>query len=558
MQTSFESGSLPRLRRLAEGIQRLKFLEERERLEGSLIDFFAGAWPHIDPAPYSPNWHLDAIAEHLEAVSFGEIKRLVINIPPRHAKTLLASVAWNAWTWAQEPDAEYPLIGPQVKFLCLSYGGQLILDIATTTRRLIQSKWYRDRWGDRVNLQADQEAKHKFDTTAGGTRISSSFGGAVLGRGGDIKLIDDPHKLDEVESEDVRNSVIQEYDETLKSRVTDPKNTAEVLIMHRVHSEDLTRHFLKDGDCVHLMLPAEFDPARRCVTALNWIDPRKKEGELLWGDKWGKEELAPFKRLPYLWAGQYQQEPTPRGGGIIKSEMWMPWPAADYPQCELILGSLDTASTEKEENDASALTIWGVFRDTGGFPKAILLYAWEGRVEMHDLVTLVGLMCSIDQRSEDEIMKATELYNRGSIQVDSIARMPVDKLLVENKNNGISVAHELRRLFGNMGNFSVELVDPKQWGDKVSRLTACEPMFADEMIYAPVAQHGDEIDWVERVIDNVALCPKTTKWDTPDSVSMALRYLRQTGALLKRDEQARETLEQSMHRGRSEQWVPYG
>jgi len=556
---SLETTSPERLKNLALAMSRLRFLEERERLEGSLIEFFAAAWSNIDPAPYAPNWHLDAIAEHLEAVSFGEIKRLVVNIPPRHAKTLLAGVAWNAWTWAQEPDPDFPLIGPQVKFLCLSYGNQLSLDTATTARRLIQSEWYLKRWGDRVALRGDQEAKQKFDTLAGGTRISSSFGGAVLGRGGDIRIIDDPHKVDEAESEEVRASVIQEYDETLKARVTDPKNTAEVLIMHRVHSEDLTRHFTKDGDCVHLMLPAEFDPGRRCVTALDWKDPRKKEGELIWPEKWGKEELAPFKRIPYLWAGQYQQEPTPRGGGIIKSESWMPWPAAEYPQCELILGSLDTASTAKEENDASALTIWGIFRDAGGFPKVILLYAWEGRLEIHDLVMLVGFLCSIDSRTEDQIMQATELYNRGAIQVDQIARMPVDKLLVENKNNGISVAHELRRLFGNMGNFSVELVDPKQWGDKVARLTACEPMFADEMVYAPVPPQGtDEIEWVERVIDNVALCPKTTKWDTPDSVSMALRYLRQTGALLKRDEQARETLEETTFRGRSEGWVPYG
>src|SRR5262249_39843109 len=140
---------------------------------------------------------------------------------------------------------------------------------------------------------------------------------------------------------------------------------------------------------------------------------------------------------------------------------------------------------------------------------------WEGRLEMHDLVTLVGMLCSIDPRSDADVMHATELYNRGDIQVGQIARMPVDKLLVENKNNGISVAHELGRLFGNQGNFSVELVDPKQWGDKVARLTAIEPMFADDMVYAPT-----EREWASRVIDNVALAPKTTKWDTPDSVTM--------------------------------------
>jgi phage terminase large subunit-like protein len=283
------------------------------------------------------------------------------------------------------------------------------------------------------------------------------------------------------------------------------------------------------------MLPAEYEASRKCTTALGWEDPRTEEGELLWPEKWGKDELKPFKRLTYLWSGQYQQSPTPRGGGIIKAESWQVWPSATYPQCELVLGSLDTASTEKEQNDASALTIWGIFRDGQGSPKAILLYAWEGRLEINDLVILVGLLCSVEKRPDSEYQKALALFNRGDEQTDTLYRVPVDRLLVENKNTGISVAHELIRLFGHSGNFAVELIDPKQFGDKVARIIACEPMFADEMVYAP------DRAFAERVINNVAAVPKTSKWDTPDSVSQALLYMRKTGLLLRKDEQARAT-----------------
>jgi hypothetical protein len=167
--------------------------KRRLELEESLSKFFREAWPHFDPAPYTHGWHIDAIAEHLEAVTRGQIRKLLINVPPRHTKTLLVSVAWPAWIWARHVTG--PLSGPQVKFLCLSYGDQLALDNATVMRRLLDSEWYRGYWGDWVKVASDQDAKNKFDTTAGGSRISSSFGGSVLGRGGDIRIIDDPHKV---------------------------------------------------------------------------------------------------------------------------------------------------------------------------------------------------------------------------------------------------------------------------------------------------------------------------------------------------------------------------
>src|SRR5262249_16972857 len=144
-----------------------------------------------------------------------------------------------------------------------------------------------------------------------------------------------------------------------------------------------------------------------------WEDPRTEQGELLWPDRFGDKEVVALETAlgPYMASGRLQQLPTPAGGGIIKTEYWQDWPAESYPPCEYVLASLDTASTEKEENDASALTIWGVFRDTAGNPKAMLMYAWEGRLELHDLVFLVGMLCSVDNRTDTELVRAAALFN---------------------------------------------------------------------------------------------------------------------------------------------------
>lgn len=547
-------------------------MEEKERLEGSLIEFFQAAWPEIDPSPFALNWHLSAIAEHLEAVSRGEIRKLIINIPPRHSKTLLCGVAWQAWTWAQNHEPEFPLMGPQAKFLYLSYGDQLSLDTATTARRLIQSEWYQKRWP--IKLRQDQEAKAKFDNYNGGTRISASFGGQVLGRGGDIKIIDDPHKLTDVESEIMRKEVLQTYDETLKSRVTDPRHTAEVIIMHRVHEGDLTGHILSDKydtEFVHLMLPAEFDPARKCTTVLGWEDPRTQEGEMLWPDRWGAEELAPFKRIPYLWSGQYQQAPTPRGGGIFKREWWQLWEPDDgkWPQFDLVVASLDGAFTEKEENDPSAMTVWGLWKDktTGGrfdakssqvwqvegmgLPKVMLMKAWRKHLQMHGTVVEPNpgeSYRSWRRRAEPgwglvEWVAETCRF-RGS---DGKIISTVDKLLIENKASGKTVAQEIQRLYTNEG-WMTELIEPK--GDKVARAHAVVPFFANGLIYAP------DREWSDLVIDEMGVFPKGRYDDLTDSATQALRYLRSLGLIQRAEDIEAEDEYKSRHRSKKAALYP--
>ena len=536
---------------VAPAFLRLKRLTERDELEDNLALFFREAWSSFDPDIYTHGWHLDAIAEHLTAVTNGEIRKLLINVPPRHSKSNLVSIAWPAWTWARHHIA--PLSGPQVRFLCLSYSLDLSIQHATTARRLLESPWYKKYWGDWVKVAWDRDTKAHFDTTAGGARVSSSFGGSTLGRGGDIKIIDDPHKVDEVESDIVREQVLREYDETLRSRVTDPRTAAEVIIMQRLAQNDLSGHVLDDSnEFVHLMLPAEFDERRKCVTVLGWEDPRKKEGELLWPERFGPKELAPHKKLRHVWAGQYQQLPAPRGGSIIKTEYWQLWKRSTFPQLEFILGSLDTAYTAKEENDASALTIWGVFRDNvlieemgseslwmprttsqivrpvGGNPKIILLYAWQERLEFNELIQRVIETCTLTKNKT------------------VLPRFPVDKLLIEAKASGISVGQELHRMFRGTGQFGIELINPKLYGDKIARVHAVQHLFSDGMIFAP------DKAWADEVIDQCAMFPRGSHDDLVDSTSQALRFLRDTGFALRREEFSVSAEEELMYRSPSE------
>jgi len=226
--------------------------------------------------------------------------------------------------------------------MCVSYGQTLSIDIATTARRLIMGHWYQRHWGRRVELLEDQSSKENFGTRAGGFRLATSMGGATLGRGGDIKILDDPNSVQQAESDIEREQAIRTYDEALATRETDPSTAAEVIIMQRLHERDIAGHVLDSnrGDLIHLMLPMEFDERRRCVTAWG-RDPRTADGELLWPEQFPREVVEERKRRlgPYAVSGQLQQTPVARGGNIIKREWWRLWPE-DYPEA----GLLDPAS----------------------------------------------------------------------------------------------------------------------------------------------------------------------------------------------------------------------
>lgn len=540
----------------ANAAKKFRELAEREECEDNLYKFLQGGWKYIDPAPFVGGWHLEAIAEHLEAVTYGQIKRLLINVPPRSSKSSLCSVAWPAWTWAQSELG--PCSGPHVQFLSASYAQTLALRDSVKNRRLIESPWYKRIWGDRFSMTSDVNTKGRFENNKGGYRLATSVDGALTGEGGQIILVDDPHNATEVESDLVRASTLMWWDEAMSTRLNDPATGAFVIIMQRLHQEDLTGHVVtKDRDgWTWLMLPMEHEPLRHCISYVKnekgekvpfWEDPRTEDNELLCPKRFPREQVENLKTQlgPFAAAGQLQQSPTPRGGGIIKEEWWQDWEEDQYPVFEYLIGSLDTAYTTKEENDPSALTIWGVFRDRHGNTKIMLVWAWEGRLEMPDLVEEVLTTCTVNPISHERMEKH-----------EGRPRFPIQLLLIEAKAAGLSAGQELWRLISGRAQFNIQFPNfnkGRHTPDKMARLYSVQHIFADNMVYAPLSRA-----FAEKVIDQVSAFPKAPHDDLVDTVSQALRYLRESGILMRRDEQALDVAASMQYHSRELPLYPTG
>jgi predicted phage terminase large subunit-like protein len=503
---------------------------ERAECEDSLYLFLRSAWKYVDSSPWIDGWPIEAVAEHLQAVIDGDIRRLIINIPPRMGKSTITSVALPAWTWAQSDRTATS--GPGVQFLMASYANQLVLRDSVKCRRLIESPWYQKMWGERFKLNSDQNTKSRFSNDAGGERLITSVGAAVTGEGGSIIVVDDPNSAAEAFSEANIEATKEWWDGTMSTRLNDPKTGAYVIIQQRLAEDDLTGHVLsKDvGEWTHLCLPMKYEPERAFITKIGWKDPRSEVDELLWPERFGMPEVKLLESSlgPFASAGQLQQRPEPAGGGVIKREWWKLWEEASFPPMDYIVASLDTAYTTKTMNDASALTVWGVFSndpiaqaarymDSDGRPKYIdraynesapkvmLMHAWQVRLEIHELV--------------EKVSKTAKA-------------LKIDKLIIENKAAGISVAQEMRRLYGNE-NFAVQLHDPKSQ-DKLSRLYSVQHLFAEGMIFAP------DKAWAEMVITQVGQFPKGKHDDLVDTVSMALRHMRELNLLTRAPERIAE------------------
>jgi hypothetical protein len=308
--------------------------KERRAASGSLYEFVRQAWHVVEPGvPFIPSWHIREICEHLEAVSAGEIHRLLINIPPRHSKSTIVSVMWPMWEW---------LTDPAQKFLAASYSGNLSIRDNLKARRLIQSPWYQERWGQMFKLAGDQNAKQRFENDKTGYRLATSVGGTATGEGGSRLILDDPHGAQDAQSEAMRESALEWFDQVWSTRLNNPKTDAMVTVMQRLHERDISGHILEDiGGWEHICIPAEWDGKRR-QTVLGPYDPRKKLGELICPERFGDKEITALKQLlgEYGTAGQLQQDPTPTGGGILKTVHFQLWPAdKGLPQFEYILQS---------------------------------------------------------------------------------------------------------------------------------------------------------------------------------------------------------------------------
>lgn len=297
-------------------------LEELDRIEceESLLSFVRSLWHVLEPPsrPFIEGWAVRAICEHLEAVSSGQIRKLLINVPPGAMKSLTTCVFWPAWEWG-------PRNQGHLRYVCASYADALTIRDNQRCRRLILSERYQRRWGSRFAFVGDQNAKMKFETNKTGFKIATSVGGLGTGERGDRFIVDDPHNIKDGESTRKRDSALQWFSEVVPTRVNDPEKSAFVVIMQRVHENDVSGLILKEKGYEHLCLPMEFEAERRCSTSIGFRDPRAEDGELLWPERFSRkyldEDLKPRLRAwggTYAEAGQLQQRPAPRGGGLFQ------------------------------------------------------------------------------------------------------------------------------------------------------------------------------------------------------------------------------------------------
>ena len=381
------------------------------------------AWRVVEPGtPYRDNWHIGLMCEYLEAVLNLEINNLIINIPPRHMKSLLVSVFLPVYSW---------LRAPETRWLTGSYALPLATRDALKSRRLIQSPWFKERFGDRFNLCGDQNRKARYENDHGGSRLAFSFNSAVTGEGGDVLVVDDPLRAQDADNPAAIEKVNEIFDQAITTRANDPRRVRRIIIMQRLHENDLTGHLLakmeQGGERYeHLCLPAEyrarayFPPANRP----GWRDPRSKPGELLWEGRFGERENAAARANlgERGYSGQYAQLPMPAGGTIYLAEWWrgrnrveLNWARSRVSVRYL---SWDTALKDGQENDHSSMVVVELLNDGRGLLREVIWGKWTF------------------PRLAEEIIFQAERWNS-----DGLLR----GIVIEDKASGISALQTLRQ-----------------------------------------------------------------------------------------------------------------
>ena len=378
--------SLVGLYHTPEGRDLFKFHKEKSTYEHSLKDFIVDAWKVLEPAnSFSHNWHIDMMVEYLEAVSAGEITRLIINIPPRHMKSIAVTVCWPCWEWTRTPWR---------RWIFTSYSGDLALKHSVDRRTLINSEWYQKYWASRFKLKKDQNQKSEFLNDKTGSMVAASVGGRLTGLGGDRIIIDDPINPEKSHSRIEREKAIRYYDQTLHSRLDNPAQGAIVLVMQRLHEEDLTGHLVaKELGFEQVVVPSIAEEETKIVFPRSGREIHRKEGDLIWPSRFPDPVVRATQKAlgTYGFSSQYQQKPVPKEGGIFKEQWWRYYSPDLLPVILNVAKEkvifVDSAFKEKEENDWSVAAAWARVAESGNFPSGFyLLDIWRDQVGFPELV----------------------------------------------------------------------------------------------------------------------------------------------------------------------------
>jgi predicted phage terminase large subunit-like protein len=449
---------------------------EREYCSRSLSNFIKRAWHMVEPAQvYIHGWHIDAVCAHLEAVTNGDINRLLINIPPGTMKSLITGVFWPSWEWGPKNMASN-------RYVAASHSQDFSVRDTVKMRRLVSSEWYQNLWP--TPLTRDQNEKQKFENKETGFRQAMAMK-SLTGTRGDRVLIDDPHSIEGALSEADRNTTIRIFSETVPTRLNNPKKSAIIVIMQRIHEGDVSGFILnEDHGYTHLMLPMEYEPDRKCTTSI-FSDPRTELNELLFEERFPRDVVERDKKLmgSFAVAGQFQQRPSPRGGSIFVTSGIQTYEDFQLPKkFDKVIHSWDCTFKDADGSDFVVGQVWGRIG-----ADAYLLDQIRARMSFTD--TAFAMI---------------DMYNKW----DSIVAT-----LIEDKANGPAVIDTLKSKMPG-------LIPIEPDGSKLARAHAITSYWEAGNIKIPANKQ-----WTQTFIDEVLGFPSTVHDDQVDAMTQAIRYL---------------------------------
>jgi predicted phage terminase large subunit-like protein len=451
----------------------------QEILRSDFVMFVQRSFRELNPETvYLHNWHIEVIAEALEQCRMGKLRRLIINLPPRSLKSHMTSVSFVAWLLGHNPAAQV---------ICASYAQDLADKLAMDCRSVVTSSWYQSLL-TKMRLAARRPAVNDFATTERGFRMATSVGGVLTGRGADFIVIDDPLRPDEALSETRRKAVNEWFDHSLISRLNNKRDGCIILIMQRLHEGDLVGHVLQQGDWRVLKFPAiaQENEIHRIQTPYGSKVFCRKEGEALHAEREPLEVLAQMREIQgeYNFAGQYQQAPSPLGGGIIKTHWLRFYQQEELPETfEFVFQSWDTANKSSELSDYTVGTTWGMQKN-----HLYLLHVLRKRMDYPDL--------------RRAVKKSAEEYR-------------VRNILIEDRASGTQLIQDLIA----DGVHSVTRYQTQL--DKVMRMHSVTSTFENGFVHLPAQAY-----WLPEFLHELAVFPNGKYDDQVDSTSQALDWFK--------------------------------
>lgn len=469
--------------------------EDRWLGKRSLRDFLALCWPFVEPSQqFVGGWHIDAMCEHLEAVARGQIKELIINVPPGCSKSTLVSVLYPAWRWIN---------APHLKFITASYAGKIVTRQCMKMRMLLATPFFSQRWGtqyyewseetakDAVIISSGKDTQTEYHTLQMGMRFGTSVGsGQSLGNHAHEQLIDDPTNPKGTESEISIEDSIEWIDGIMSTRWVNSNDRRRVVVMQRLADRDMSGHLLATGTYEHLKIPMEFEGDKR-KTSIGWCDPRKTPGELMCPDRINRDSVDAMKIIlgSYGTAGQYQQRPSPEGGGIIRPEWFKRWTQATLPpKFDYMEVCVDANFKEGNKSDNASVGVWG---DVGA--QSFLLDAIPPRA-----------MSYVQLREALRELRKRYMRADGSCMIRAWR--------IEAAANGHALINELSREIPGVVPFK-----PSEFGSKVARAEAASPQIEAGNVWIPTVA-----TWVDGYLYEMETFPNGRYDDQVDMTTMHL------------------------------------